>query len=169
MMIVRVPMVAIGYRLVVLSHTKRCAKIALRQTHPHDPTNGFRTTGWVQLRDFVCLEVIRIFFSVDMPNNSLQEFSHREIFFLLSCKRIGPKLSLSISLDSPWKIPAGIWWSRILGANPKNARGINYFSYGVVTNAVSLLTSLTVSFTIEGWYDGGVGLRGCKMPLLSRW
>ena len=29
-------------------------------------------------------------------------------------------------------------------------RGINYFSYLVVSNSVSLFTSLTVSFTIEG-------------------
>jgi len=33
---------------------------------------------------------------------------------------------------------------------PAKSWGINYFSYGVVTNAASLLTSLTVSFTIEG-------------------
>ena len=62
---------------------------------------------------------------------------------------------------------------------------INYFSYGVVTNAVSLLTSLTVSFTIEGchaidkvfswkalWRFTGVSfLFTCASALvaLSRW
>jgi len=62
---------------------------------------------------------------------------------------------------------------------------INYFSYGVVTNAASLLTSLTVSFTIEGchaidkvfswkalWRFTGVSfLFTCASALvaLSRW
>ncbi|CAJ1425760.1 unnamed protein product [Effrenium voratum] len=63
--------------------------------------------------------------------------------------------------------------------------GINYFSYSVVSNAASLLTSLTVSFTIEGchafdkvfswkalWRFAGVSfLFTCASALvaLSRW
>lgn len=68
---------------------------------------------------------------------------------------------------------------------PMGSAGINYFSYGAVTNAVSLFTSLTVSFTIEGchafdkvfswkalWRFTGVSfLFTCASALvaLSRW